>query len=201
MLSCQIYRSSVYTWFVVNSRRLKLPVPSHHFQRSGLQFLFIGQRTLAPFLLFLLALGLLSGCRKTRIMCLRTDVVPTANQNQPVAVDVLLIRDKDLIKKVMTMSAGDWFEKRAQVMRDYPDSKDLVVYHREWVPGQIVPCSSLILKPKPKATILFANYFGKGDHRARLINGKSAAIHLTEDDVEILPMAECTRTACPTETR
>jgi type VI secretion system protein len=153
------------------------------------------------FLLAAVFLGLASGCRKARIICLRTEVVFAANQNQPVAVDVLMVRDKDLIKKLMSMPASDWFEKRAQIMRDYPDPKELVVFHREWVPGQIVPCSSLALKPMPRATILFAHYFGKGDHRARLINGKSAAIHLGEEDVEILPLANCTRAACPTDTR
>jgi type VI secretion system protein len=160
--------------------------------------------TIIEIVLVIAAIGLCSGCHKivkARMICLRTDITAAANQNQPIAVDVLLVRDKDLIKKVMTMTAGDWFEKRAQVMRDYPDPKDLVVFHREWVPGQQIPCSSLVLDPMPKATVLFANYFGKGDHRARLLNGKSATIRLLDDDVEILPSAECTRTSCPTDTR
>jgi type VI secretion system protein len=130
---------------------------------------------------------------------LRTDITPTANQNQPVAVDVLLVRNKDLIKQLMALSAADWFEKRVQFTRDYPDPNDLVVYHREWVPGQIIPCSNLPLRPMPRATILFANYFSKGDHRARLVNRKSAAIHLMDDDFEIMPMANCSKTSCPVE--
>ncbi len=130
---------------------------------------------------------------------MRTDITPTANQNQPVAVDVLLVRNKDLIKQLMALSAADWFEKRAQFTRDYPGANDLVVYHREWVPGQIIPCSNLPLRPMPRATILFANYFSKGDHRARLVNGKSAAIHLMDEDFEIMPMANCSKTSCPVE--
>jgi type VI secretion system protein len=175
-------RSSVYTWLVASSL----------------------QPRIFRIVLMIAALGLSSGCRKlvkARVICLKTDITTAANQNHPVAVDILLVRDKDLIKKVMSMTAGDWFEKRAQVMRDYPDAKDLVVFHREWVPGQVIPCSSLALEPMPKATVLFANYFGKGDHRARLVNGKSATIRLLDDDVQILPLAECTRTSCPTDTR
>jgi len=152
--------------------------------------------------LLAVAFSLLTGCHKivkVRTICLRTDISAQANQNQPVAVDVLLVRDKDLIKKLMTMTAADWFSQRAQIMRDFPDPKDLVVFHREWVPNQVIPCSSLALNPMPKATILFANYFGKGDHRARLVNGKSATIRLGDDDVEILPLAECTKTSCPTD--
>jgi type VI secretion system protein len=155
------------------------------------------------FALALSTLVCLTGCHKIvkpKIVCLRTDITKTANQNQPVAVDVLLVRDKDLVKKLMTLSAADWFDKRAQFERDYPDPKDLVVFHREWVPGQDIPCSNFTLNPKPRATILFANYFSKGDHRARLVNGKSVAIHLGDDDFQIVPMAECTRTSCPAET-
>jgi type VI secretion system protein len=143
------------------------------------------------------------GCAKitkVRTVCLRTDITQAANQNQPVAVDVLLVRDKDLIKKLMTLTAADWFEKRAQFMRDYPDPKDLTVYHHEWVPNQKIPCSSLALKPMPRVMIVFANYFSKGDHRARLPNGNSATIRLMDDDFEILKAADCTRTSCPVET-
>jgi type VI secretion system protein len=156
-----------------------------------------------PCALALSTLVCLTGCHKIikpKLVCLRTDITPTANQNQPVAVDVLLVRDKDLVKKLMTLSAAAWFDQRAQVERDYPDPKDLVVIHREWVPGQDIPCSNFTLNPKPRATILFANYFTKGDHRARLINGKSVAIHLGDDDFKIVPMAECTRASCPAET-
>lgn len=150
------------------------------------------------------AIFLLSGCHKivkVKTICLKTDIVQAANQNQPVAVDVLLVRDKELVKKLMTLTAADWFDKRAQFTRDYPNPKELIVYHREWVPGQVIPCSSIALSPMPRATILFANYFTKGDHRARLVNGKSAAIHLMDDDFEVMPTADCNRTTCPTETQ
>jgi type VI secretion system protein len=139
------------------------------------------------------------GCLKVKIICLRTTINPTANQNQPVAVDVVLVRDKDLTKKLMTLSAADWFDKRAQFERDYPDPKELVVYHREWVPNQIIPCSNIPLHHRPRATILFANYYSKGDHRARLVNGKSAYIQLLDDDFKILSMADCNKISCPPE--
>lgn len=130
-------------------------------------------------------------------MCLRTDIVAQANSNQPVAVDLLLVRDKDLIKKLLTMPASEWFENRAQFLRDYPDPKQLRVIHREWVPDQEIPCATIGLRPYPKATIIFANYFSKGDHRAHLKNAESAVIHLKEDDFEILPENACSRTSCP----
>lgn len=90
----------------------------------------------------------MSGCVK-RSMCVRTDIVPVANGNQPVAVDLVLVRDKDLTKKLATLSATDWFQGRAQFLRDYPDPKDLRVIHREWVPGQVIPCSNVTMTPMP----------------------------------------------------
>jgi type VI secretion system protein len=120
-----------------------------------------------------------------------------ANGNQPIAVDLLLVRDKDLIKKLATLTAADWFENRAQFLRDYPDPKDLRVFHREWVPGQIVPCANFVLVPMPKAAMVFANYFTKGDHRARLRHPESSVIHLLEDDFQILPVKDCNRLTCP----
>jgi type VI secretion system protein len=149
------------------------------------------------------ALLSLTACHKIvkpKLVCLRTDIAPTANQNRPIAVDVLLVRDKDLVKKLMSLSAADWFAQRAQFQRDYSDPKDLVVIHREWVPGQDIPCSNFTLNPKPRATILFANYFTKGDHRARLINGQSVLIRLNDEDFQIVPTTECTRISCPAET-
>lgn len=143
------------------------------------------------------SLTTLSGCAK-KVLCIRTEISPTANQTQPVAVDVLFVRDKDLIKKLMAMPASDWFQSRAQFLRDYPDPKELTVYHREWVPGQVIPCSAIVPRPDPRATFVFANYFSKGDHRARLKNRQSVAIHLLDDDLEVVPVKECSRSTCST---
>ncbi|MBV9506518.1 MAG: hypothetical protein JO323_16115 [Acidobacteriia bacterium] len=138
---------------------------------------------------------------RSKVVCLRTRITTTANQNQPIAVDVLLVRDQELIKKLMVFSAADWFEKREQFVRDYPDPKILTIYHREWVPGQIIPCSRIQLNSTPRATILFANYFSKGDHRARLVSGKSAEIHLLDEDFEIVPEPDCDKSSCLTDTQ
>jgi len=51
----------------------------------------------------------------------------------------------------------------------------------------------------PKATILFANYYSKGDHRARLVNGKSAAIHMLDEDLEIMTARDCNKASCQAE--
>jgi len=137
-------------------------------------------------------------------MCVRTDIVPAANSNQPVAVDLLLVGDKALLKKLAALSAADWFDQRAQFLRDYPDEKDLHVYQHEWVPGQSIPCmnvpgvaGSLPIVSKSKAVLVFANYFTKGDHRAQIKKAQSLVIHLMEDDFQILQIKDCDQTSCP----
>ncbi len=46
---------------------------------------------------------------------LKVHVSPKANNNNPVAVDLVLVSDKKLLQELMKMSASEWFEKRHQV--------------------------------------------------------------------------------------
>ena len=74
-------------------------------------------------------LGVLVGCgisktvvkRATRTagvssgkLSLRVAISSGANQNSPVAVDVLLIKDKSFLKTAQGLSANDWFTKKMQ---------------------------------------------------------------------------------------
>src|ERR1044071_4483147 len=65
-------------------------------------------------------------------------ISPAANNNNPVAVDLVLVKDKKLLGELMKMSASDWFEKRHQVELDYPKETELDAGRWEWVPGQQV---------------------------------------------------------------
>src|SRR5438034_771249 len=73
----------------------------------------------------------------------RVHISPAANGNNPVAVDLVLVSDKKLLKELMKMSAKDWFEQRHQVELDYPKEKDLYAGSWEWVPGQAVKIDPL----------------------------------------------------------
>ena len=134
---------------------------------------------------------------KTRPMCLRTNIVPAANNNSPIAVDLVLIRDKDLLKEIPKLSAHDWSQRRQQYLRDYPGSKQLVDYRWEWVPGQQIDCSTLVLSPKPKAIYLFADYATKGDHRMRIPLETGININLGTTEVEVTPGEACSSKDCP----
>lgn len=134
---------------------------------------------------------------KTRPMCLRTSIVPEANGNSPVAIDLVLVRDKDLIKEISKLSASDWNQRRDQFLLDYPEKKQMIDYRWEWVPGQQVRCANLPITPKPKAVYLFAGYSSKGDHRARIDLRKGLNLKLMAADFEVTPGEACSPKDCP----
>jgi len=112
-------------------------------------------------------------------------VVPNANGGNPVALDLLLVSDKELLKELQGMSAGDWFEKRSQIILDHQKEGELSVSRWEWVPGQVVRLNGVTVAPEVKAAIIFANYFSPGEHRAVLDPRKDVKITLGESKLEV----------------
>ncbi|MDQ1473128.1 MAG: type secretion system protein [Bryobacterales bacterium] len=140
----------------------------------------------------LLAIVLTSACAK-RQLTIKVGITAGANGNNPVALDLVSVTDKDLGKEISKLTAADWFQKREQYLRDYSKPGVLNVTSGEWVPGQPVPSLQL---PAPfpialpiissSATVLvFANYFSPGPHRAKLQPNKLTTIRLGEDDLTV----------------
>jgi type VI secretion system protein len=129
----------------------------------------------------------LPGGPKDGKLDLRFSVSPQANGGNPVALDILLVSDKELLKELQKMSASDWFAKREQIILDHPKEEDLVVLRREWVPGQVVEPSRITVKPEIRAGLVFANYFGPGEHRAVLDpRARDVQINLEETKLEVV---------------
>jgi type VI secretion system protein len=137
----------------------------------------------------------LSGCPKTpkvlpskpRKVDLQVSISERANGGNPVAIDILLVSDKELLKQLQKMTASDWFAKREQIILDHPKEQDLVVLSHEWVPGQFVEPAHLKVSPEVKAGIVFANYFGPGEHRA-ILDPRSRDVQITlgEEKLEVV---------------
>lgn len=152
--------------------------------------------TLAVLGLSLVLLGLLSSCSmgvRTRAFLggkLHTQVhiSEKANANSPVALDLVLVYNKKLLKELLRLSAREWFAKRNQYKRDYPNGEGFDVWEWEWVPGQFVSVQVLPLKAKARAGIIFADYLSPGDHRARLDPHQSITIALHETDFTVQSM-------------
>jgi len=113
----------------------------------------------------------------------KVHVSPAANRNNPVAVDLVLVTDKKLLKELMKMSAKDWFAQKHQVQLDYPKEKDLGAGSWEWVPGQSVKIDRLLVRYEIVGGVVFANYLTEGVHRAAIDPRKPFLLTLGEEDL------------------
>lgn len=118
----------------------------------------------------------------------RVEISSAANHNNPVAVDLVLVSDKKLLKELKKLSAKEWFEKRNQYQLDYPKELELGTHRWEWTPGQRPKVEPMKVKIEINGGIIFANYFTPGAHRAVIDPRKKILIKLDEEDftVEIL---------------
>jgi type VI secretion system protein len=123
---------------------------------------------------------------KARDLKLSVHVSPEANGRNPVALDLLLVSDKELLKELKKMTASQWFERREQIVLDHPKKGELVVVSREWSPGQVVAPEGLKVAAETKAAVVFANYFNPGEHRAVLDPRRDILIKLGEEKLEVV---------------
>lgn len=110
---------------------------------------------------------------------------PNANRNRPVAVDLVLIKDSGALDQIATLSAGDWFQRKQQFLRDFP--KGLAIVSWEPVPALSLP-ERVLTDPETDgamAGIVFADYGTPGDHRARLESAGSLRLRLMTDDFAV----------------
>jgi type VI secretion system protein len=113
-----------------------------------------------------------------------------ANENKPIAVDLVCVDDKDLAKEVSKMTATDWFQKREQIRQDFPRNSAISVSSWEWVPGYVVPYIDVSMKKTPRAVLIFANYSTPGSHRAAIDVTRPATVTLHREDMQVEPLAK-----------
>jgi type VI secretion system protein len=90
-----------------------------------------------------------------------------ANQNSPVALDIVFVHDTATLDKLSTLPASRWFATRDEQLRLYPQS--LRVRSYEMVPRQMLRLPNDELGTHHVVgVLLFANYTTPGEHRARL---------------------------------
>jgi type VI secretion system protein len=115
------------------------------------------------------------------------DVMPTANLNHPIALDLVVVYNRALLEELLKITAKEWFEKRQQYKLDNPG----ILQSWEWelVPGQVVPFFKLPPKTsKGVGGIVFANYVTPGTHRARIDAYEGAIVRLKETEFLLLPL-------------
>jgi type VI secretion system protein len=159
----------------------------------------------------IVALLFLTACPKVKVpkkipgtsgeskLDVKVHVSPKANNNNPVAVDLVLVSDKKLLQELMKMPASEWFEKRGQFQLDYPKETGLFAGRWEWVPGQEVKVDQVTVKYEVIGGVVFANYFNAGAHRAPINPRKPILITLGDDNLCVQLLREPAKPCSPSK--
>jgi len=97
-----------------------------------------------------------------------------ANNNSALALDVVLVRDQQVLDSLQAMPAKRWFEARDGLMRTFPEG--LTVLSVEITPGQTIQFARERFKGKAWAALAFANYATPGEHRQTLPLAQDACV-------------------------
>lgn len=90
-----------------------------------------------------------------------------ANDNSPVAVDIVLVSDAAMLERIAALPASKWFAGRDDLVSTFP--KNLRFRSWEMVPGQRVELDSdTFAGPRVAGAFVFANYQDPGAHRVRI---------------------------------
>ncbi len=90
-----------------------------------------------------------------------------ANQDSPVAVDLVFVRDPALLEMLNATPAAKWFATRIDLQRAFPEGVGIVSL--EVVPGQTLRLTDHArIHQLALAVLAFASYPPPGDHRLRL---------------------------------
>jgi|SRR5687767_8465307 type VI secretion system protein len=116
---------------------------------------------------------------------MNVEVSPQANDNNPVAFDLVLVTDKMLLEELGKLSASEWFKNRNHYRLVYPEETGLSAGSWEFVPGQVVVLEPITVKGEVVGGVIFANYFTAGEHRAVIDARKSFAVHLGADSFTV----------------
>ena len=123
---------------------------------------------------------------------IQVEVRQAANQDTPIALELLLVESKEALDQLKAMSAREWFAGREQFLRDAPKGLDACSWREgpclwEWVPGQKVEPLTVEYKPGPRWGVIFADYVTPGDHRIIVEPRKHFRLLLAEESFRVTP--------------
>jgi|GEM_PF-3734491 len=141
------------------------------------------------FFLLLICL-LMSACKtsffspKVALSNLSVIAAPNANDDSPVAFEIVLVKDEATAGKLLTLTAAQWFDSNATWKTDFPEQ--LQTWYYELPPGkQIVLNPTEFAGKSSYALLLFANYRNNSPNRLRLETYSKATVLLSEKDIKL----------------
>lgn len=143
------------------------------------------QALLIPLLLLVSACGLPNRVRSMfgGQLPIQVSIAPDANEDSPLAVELIVVYENKIVDKLMEKKARDWFAGREQFLRDYADDVDS--WKWEWIPGQEVRPIELTYGVGAKRVILFADYLTPGEHRATIDPQRPFRLILGQSELEL----------------
>ncbi len=111
-----------------------------------------------------------------------------ANENSPIGVSFVAVRDAKFLETVSGMEAKAWFEQREQLHRDDPSGQKFTEWQWEFVPGNPPPRMVIEVEGDTLTAFVFANYRSPGAHRVRVGPYRKVHIELGDDDFSIRPL-------------
>ena len=114
---------------------------------------------------------------------IQVSIAADANENSPLAVELVVVYEKKLVDKLLEKKARDWFANREQFLRDYADDVDS--WKWEWIPGQEVQPLEVTYGVGAKRVILFADYLTPGEHRANIDPQQPFRLVLGQSELEL----------------
>jgi type VI secretion system protein len=135
----------------------------------------------------LITAGLVLAACATKVSTERVDVRvdAAANDNSPVPVELVLVKEEEMLEALLALSAREWFEQRAQLRADFPKAFQSAYW--EFVPGQRMEISRLPFGRKGHALIVYANYSAPGEHRLRIDTRERVTLLLGEAGFSVEP--------------
>lgn len=133
----------------------------------------------------LFLLGVAGGCG-AHTHRMQVTIAADANNNSPVVFSVVLPRNQGVFRKLLDLTAKQWFAQREQLLRDYRTDLDETYY--EFVPGQPVP--ELVQKGGRRNVsqgILFVNYQTSGAHRYTFDAGQAMKVGFGQRSLNFAP--------------
>jgi type VI secretion system protein len=115
-------------------------------------------------------------------------LAPRANQNSPIPVALVAVRDAKFMERVSALSAKQWFEQREQLHRDDPSGRLFTEWEWEYVPGYAPPQAVVEVDGDALGAFVFANYRTPASHRTRLGPQRRFRIELGDEEMVLRPI-------------
>jgi type VI secretion system protein len=116
---------------------------------------------------------------------LNVTIEPEVNDDSPIAVDVVVISDKDTLKQISSLTAQAWFQKRDTLLRMYPSKIQISSW--EWIPDQKISRLKIPNTGVADGVLLFADYTSTGNHCSVLPRSGTIDLAFGLKDFKILP--------------